>query len=266
VNSSQSTRSFRTESSSLNEDWLRASLLAGFVATFAMTATVTIGYGIANSTGEAGGNTFQRWMYGLSENELTSNVADRFLLIMVANLVCGLVWSVLYARFFQPMFGGAGWRSGAVFSLIPWLLSICVFFPISDAGFFGMNLDAGPLPVIGNLIVHLVFGITLGSMYAIDIETGLDGSVGDRATALAAETGMAIGLAIGGIAGAVGGWLIADQFDRLASQPVIALAGALSGAAIGTLLGSYAGMSEGIYDAKTEASAERAADSVRSLR
>ena len=227
-------------------EWPRASLLSGFVATFAMTSTVAVGFGIANSAGRIDGNTFQRWMFNLSENEITNNVGDRFLVVMVANLVFGLIWSMIYARTVGPVLGGAGWRSGAWFSLVPWLLSVCVFLPIAGAGFLGMDLDAGPLPVIGNLIIHLVFGVVLGSMYGIDLESGLDGSRGDRYAAMTAERGAAIGLAIGGIVGAAGGWLVADQLDGLAGQPVIALAGALSGAAVGTLLGSLIGMSEEI--------------------
>ena len=225
-------------------DWFRASLLSGFVATFAMTATVTLGYGIAKGIGEAGGNTIQRWAAGLTDNRLTSDISDRFLLVMLANLLFGLAWALTYARLVGPAIQHAGWRSGAIFSIVPWLLSVCIFFPIAGAGFLGSNLDAGPFPVIGNLIVHLIFGAVLGSMYGIEMESGLDDTRSDRYAAATAERGAAIGLAAGGVIGAVGGWLMAGEFDRLASQPVIALAGALSGAAVGALLGSFAGMAD----------------------
>jgi hypothetical protein len=225
-------------------DWLRPSLLSGFIATFAMTTGLAIGYGIASGAGSASGNTFERWMYNLAENRLTADISDRFLMVMVANLVFGLIWAVLYARFFVPMLGEPGWKTGVLFSLIPWALSVCVFFPLAGAGFLGMDLDAGPLPVLGNLLVHLVYGSVLGSMYAIDIESGLDGSSMDRHAAMTSERGAAIGLAFGGILGAVGGWLVAGQFESLAGESVIALAGALSGGAVGTMLGSLIGMSE----------------------
>lgn len=242
---------------SLHPEWLRASLLSGFVATFAMTTTLAIGYGIANSAGRIDGNTMQQWMFNLSENEITASIGDRFLLVMVANLVFGLIWSMIYARYVRPMLKGAGWRTGAWFSLIPWLLSICVFLPVAGAGFLGMDLDAGPLPVIGNLIVHLIFGVVLGSMYSIDVESGLDGSRGDRYAAMTAERGAAIGLAIGGVVGAAGGWLVAGELDGLAGQPVIALAGALSGAAVGTMLGSLIGMSEEVRPTETNGKVAR---------
>jgi hypothetical protein len=225
-------------------DWIRAGFLSGFIATFAMTCTLAIGYGIANMAGDSGGNTLERWMFNLSENEITRSVGDRFLVVMIANLVFGLLWAMIYVRFAEPVMNGAGWRKGVAFSLIPWILSIVVFLPVAGAGFLGMDLDAGPLPVIGNLIIHLVYGLVLGALYAIDVESGLEGTRSDRYAAVTAERGAAIGLAIGGIVGAVGGWLVAGELDRLASTPVIALAGALTGAAIGTMLGSLIGMSE----------------------
>lgn len=230
-------------------DWIRAGLLSGFIATFAMTCTLAIGYGIANLAGQASGNTLERWMFNLSENEITQSVGDRFLVVMIANLVFGLIWAMIYARFAEPVINGAGWRKGVAFSLIPWILSIVVFLPIAGAGFLGLDLDAGPLPVFGNLIIHLVFGLVLGSLYAIDVESGLEGTRSDRYAAVTAERGAAVGLAIGGLVGAVGGWLVAGELDRLADTPVIALAGALTGAAIGTMLGSLIGMSEEVHPA-----------------
>jgi hypothetical protein len=250
LDSTQRTRSFipaLNGDESRRQGWLRASILSGFVATFAMTVAVAIGYGIATSAGDANGNTFERWMFGLSENKLTEDVSDRFFAVMVANLVFGLVWALIYAGIFNPAVDGAGWKSGALFSLIPWVLSICVFFPIAEAGFLGIDLDAGPLPVIGNLIVHLVFGLVLGSMYGIELESGLDGSTSDLHAAMTSERGAAIGLALGGVVGAIGGWLIAPELEGLASEAVIALAGALSGGAVGTMLGSLIGMSEEVH-------------------
>lgn len=233
-------------------DWLRASLLSGFVATFAMTATVAVGYGLARGLADQTGSTVQRWAYGLTENRLINDINERFLLVMIANLLFGLIWALAYARFVGQKAAQPGWKSGAMFSIVPWLLSITVFFPIAGAGFLGSALDAGPLPVLGNLILHLVFGAVLGSMYAIQPDIGLDNTRTDRYAAATAERGAAIGMAAGGVVGAIGGWFLADQFDRLASQPVIAIAGALSAAAIGALLGSLAGMSEESVDSRMQ--------------
>ncbi len=103
-------------------DWLRASILSGFIATFTMTCTLAIGFGIANSAGEASGNTLQKWMFNLSENEITHNIGNRFLLIMIGNLVAGVLWAMFYARYFEPVMRGSGWRKGMTFAILAVLL------------------------------------------------------------------------------------------------------------------------------------------------
>lgn len=223
-------------------DWVRASVLAGFCATFAMTVTIAVGYLVANAIGSADGSGVQRWSWALTENELTENVGGAFGLGMVLNLIVGVVWAMIYARFVEPALSGPGWRQGVMFSLIPWLLSLVLFFPIMGAGLFGMDIGAGPLPVIGNLIVHLVYGAVLGTIFAIEEGEGNTDNASERATSASAERGAAIGVLAGGIVGFIGGWFIAPSLSDLAGQPVIALAGALSGAAMGTLTGSLVSM------------------------
>lgn len=223
-------------------DWLRASILAGFSATFAMTVSIAVGYLIANAIGSSDGSTLNRWFWGLTENELTENVGGAFGVGMVLNLMVGLVWAVLYGRFAEPALSGPGWRKGVTFSIVPWLLSLVVFFPVMGAGLFGTNLDAGPLPVLGNLIVHLVYGAVLGTMFGIEEVEGNVDTASERATSASAERGAAIGILVGGVVGFIGGWIVAPTLSELAGTPVIALAGALSGAAMGTMIGSLVSM------------------------
>ena len=223
-------------------DWIRISVISGFVATFAMTVAIAVGYLIAQAGGDADGSTFQQWLYGLTENEMTRQVGDAFAALMVLNLIIGLVLAGVYARFAEPMLNGPGWRRGALFSLAPWLLSILILFPIMGAGFLARNVDAGPLAVLGDLIVHLVYGTVLGTMFAIEEGEGNEDNASERATSASAERGAAIGIAIGGVLGFIGGWLVGPSLEGLGSQPVIGIAGALSGAAIGTLIGSLVSM------------------------
>jgi hypothetical protein len=223
-------------------DWLRASILAGFCATFAMTAALGAGYLIANAIGAAEGSALERWSWALTENELTANVGDAFGAGMVLNLIVGLAWAIVYGRIVEPRLSGPGWRQGVEFALVLWVLSLVVFFPIMGAGLFGMDLDAGPLPVLGNLVAHLVYGVALGTIYAIEEGEGNEDTASEHATSASAERGAAIGVLAGGIVGFIGGWIIAPTLSDLASQPVIALAGALSGAAMGTMIGSLVSM------------------------
>lgn len=223
-------------------DWIRTSVISGFVATFAMTAAIAVGYLIAQAGGDADGSIFQQWLYGLTDNELTRQVSDAFGFLMVLNLIVGLILALVYARFVEPILTGPGWRRGALFSLAPWLLSALVIFPIMGVGFLASEVDAGPLAVLGDLIVHLVYGAVLGTMFSIEEGEGNEDNASERATSASAERGAAIGIAVGGVLGFVGGWLIAPSLADLGTQPVIAIAGALSGAAIGTLVGSLVSM------------------------
>jgi hypothetical protein len=225
----------------LRFDWLRASIASGFIATFAMTVCMTLAYAIAKGAGDANGNAFERQLEALSANELTRGVGDTFAVGMVLNLAMGLLWAMIYARWAEPRLTGPGWRRGAIFSLVPFALSILVFFPIAGIGILGIDADAGILPVLGNLILHLVFGVVLGSLYAIDAWSGI-GTQRDAEANSNSERAAALGVMIGGIAGVIGGFALGPTLDDLASSPVIALAGALTGAAIGMLIGSFLGL------------------------
>ncbi|MDF3018600.1 MAG: hypothetical protein K0R44_3825, partial [Thermomicrobiales bacterium] len=75
---------------------------------------------------------------------------------------------------------------------------------LMGGGVLGMDVGAGPLPILGNLILHLVYGAVLGISYAEATEDWLDDTDIDRGNAAAAERGAAVavvGLAIGSFAG-----------------------------------------------------------------
>ncbi len=44
-------------------DWVRSGVLAGFIATFGMTVSITIGYLLANVIGSADGSRIERWFW-----------------------------------------------------------------------------------------------------------------------------------------------------------------------------------------------------------
>ncbi len=224
------------------EDWLRDSALSGFVATFAMTVVLAAGYGLARVIGDEQGNQLERWFWGLSHNMITERTTDALVLGIGINLVTGLIWAVIYGAYAEPMLNGSGWRKGITFSLVAWLLSIIVFLPIAGGGLFGSELNAGPLPVLGNLILHLIFGAVLGGVYGIAFEIGLDDTEAERANAAAAERGAALGGAAGVLVGLLLGWALAPQIDAESSRGAISLAGALLGAASGVTAGSFLGM------------------------
>ena len=224
------------------EDWLRTGVLAGFLATFVMSVALLAAYGIASSIGDQTGNVLQRWSWALVRNPVAQRTADGVMLAIGANLVVGLILALVYTRYVEPMLDGPGWWKGMRFSLIPWVLSLVVFLPLMGGGILGLAVGAGPLPILGNLILHLIYGAVLGEMYADPVADWLDDTSADRENSAAAERGAAVGVAIGLPVGFVVGWLFAPGVSALASRAESAFGIALIGAAVGLAIGSFAGM------------------------
>jgi hypothetical protein len=224
------------------EDWLRAGVLAGFLATFAMTIVLLAAYWLASAIGSADGGVLQRWCWALVNNPVAERTADGVVLAIGANLAMGLLLALVYARYAEPRLHGPNWWRGMQFSLIPWLLSLVIFLPLMGGGLFGMDIGAGPLPILGNLILHLVYGAVLGISYPEASEDWLDDTDVDRVNAAAAERGAAVGLVAGLVPGLVLGWLIAPAFGDLVGRPATAIGVAFIGAVIGLAIGSFVGM------------------------
>ena len=221
------------------EDWITDSLLSGFVATFAMGIVLGIAYGLAEYIGDANGSRVAQWFYALDHNVITDRTGNSVYLALGLNLIMGLVFALLYGAFEQRLPGRAGAMRGMIFSLLPWLLSILVFFPIMDGGIFGKDLHAGPLPVIGNLILHLVYGAVLGLTYHVDLDAWLDGSQEDRDSAIVLQKFAAYGLLAGGVVGAIAGLLVRDNLRDIMNSGLTVICGVLVGGAIGALIGSF---------------------------
>src|SRR5215213_5706316 len=225
------------------DDWLRAGILAGFLGTFAMTVVLVAAYWLASSIGSPDGGVIQRWSRALVVNPVAERTADGVLLAIGANLAMGLLLALVYARYAEPRLSGANWWKGTQFAVITWLLSLIIFLQLMGGGLPGKNIGAGPLPILGNFILHLVYGAVLGSAYAEAAEDWLDDTDVDRVNAAAAERGAAIGLVAGLVPGLVVGWLIAPAFADLVDRAASAIGMAFIGAVIGLAIGSFAGMS-----------------------
>jgi hypothetical protein len=111
------------------------------------------------------GGLLASWLTALTTNPVLDLAAGGIYVAATLHLVVGVLWGVAYAALFEPRLSGSSWRKGILFSLLPWALSLIVFFPIVGGGPLGLAIGAGPLPIIGNLILHLVFGATLGVVY-----------------------------------------------------------------------------------------------------
>src|SRR4029453_3635284 len=112
-----------------------------------------------------GAADFTQWLHALTNNQVLDFAATSLYAAAAVHLVVGVLWAILYAFYFEPRLPGAAWARGLTFSLIPWILSLAVFLPLVGGGLFGDAIGAGPLPAIGNLILHLGYGVTLGLIY-----------------------------------------------------------------------------------------------------
>lgn len=240
----------RWEGSPANRtNWLSNSVIAGFPATVVMTMVFIAGYLFSGAFAQESGNLIGRWFWGLTHNTLTDSAYDIPIGAYSLNLLAGLVWAGVYGYLVEPRLSGPGWRKGMLFSIIPWILSLVVFFPIVGAGFFGADLGAGPLPAIGNLISHLVFGAVLGSIYAVPDESAVDAAASDGWETQAQNRGMVIGLVgglvIGMIVGSALGLVVSPEG---VSEIEMMLAGAAAGTMIGAIAGPLFGLSAGSRD------------------
>lgn len=74
-----------------------------------------------------------------------------------------LLWGTAFAVLSET-FPGAYWMRGAIASLIPWLLMMFFLMPLAGAGVFGLAI--GVAVPITTLVLHLVFGAVVGSVFA----------------------------------------------------------------------------------------------------
>ncbi len=240
--------------------WLSQAILSGFIASMAMLLTFVLAYAIALSLGSAmgGGNpdtasraTMGRWLFNLANNPLT-NVAQSSLYFAVGmHVTLGLIFAAIYAYLVEPRMWGPHWARGAVFAIVPWIFSVVIFFPLVGGGFMGVGLGAGPLPFLGNLVLHVVYGAVLGAMYgpwgdtlpAVS-ETYTEEHYRQMADAEgAAAKGVLGGLILGLVIGAFSGAFIRPDLPALAGPPQLSALGlALLGGSLGALVGSMFGL------------------------
>lgn len=225
--------------------WVSASITAGFAATIVMTLSLVIAYVAAGYLAVENGDQLSRWFWNLTHNDVTNGIFDVPIAAGSVNVLAGLAWAVIYGMAFESRLRGPGWLRGMTFALAPWLLSVVVFFPLIGAGIFGMDLNAGPLPVLGNLVLHMLFGFTLGAVYGLP-EISDATSAADQRVARAENDGIAIGLVggllVGLVIGAALGLVLTDEARQALN---VTLAGGAAGVTLGGLLGSFAGMEIG---------------------
>jgi hypothetical protein len=186
-----------------------------------------------------------RWAWGLANNAVTRRAEIAVPLAVILHFVAGIGWAIVYAFLAEPHLSGPGWRRGLLFAPIPWVASLLVFLPVVGGGFFGVALGAGPLPIVGNLVLHLVYGGTLGALYPPEtdrvlLDRGEPASSADVLAMVRSERNTASGIFVGIVLGGLLGFLIAVASGLPAL--VTAVLGVLLGSAGGALVGSFSGL------------------------
>ncbi len=223
--------------------WLSGSIVAGFVATIVMSLLLLFAYAFTGFLGDEDGSQLSNWFWNLRNNELTEGALDIPIAAFSINLLAGLAWALVYGGIVERRMSGPGWLRGMLFSLLPWLLSLIVFFPAVGGGLFGSDLSAGPLPAIGNLVLHLIYGAILGTVFAIpEVSTDAIDTRAARSQNDGTAIGLVVGLTVGLVVGAtISAFVASDVTDGVN----ITLVGGGIGVLVGGLVGSFAGVDFG---------------------
>jgi hypothetical protein len=223
---------------------IAVAFLAGFVASVAMVMAFAVAFVAALVLGRLPVPILADWFHGLTSNRLIDVAGPNLYAATAVFFVGGLIWALLFALVFEPRLRGASWKRGVQFALVPWLFSLVVFMPLVGGGLLGFGLGAGPLPLLGNLILHVVYGATLGvvwgsaesvidrprrAAYAEDLQIGHLSEIG-------AARGLGIGLALGLIVGVVATGIVPQAVGMNPLAIIVALG--LSCAAFGGFVGS----------------------------
>jgi hypothetical protein len=242
--------------------WLSDAIIAGFVAIGASTGALMVAYVLANGLADAQGGLLQRWLYQLTHNEVVSFSSGRPAVALILHVLAGVIWAIVYARFVDSNRGlrwwvgtGPGWARGMRFALLPWIASLLLLLPAALFNMLDWALSAGPLVPVGNLILHLIYGFTLGQLYdasatepALGADLAYDEPLGREAVEHSEDLGAA-GILAGAVVGAAVGIMLAivlppilPNIDFGGWQLALAVGGILAGGAVGGIVGSFAGL------------------------
>ncbi len=139
-------------------------IVAGFCASAA--AALTFLFAHLGATILARGLGDGSWFAALVQNSLVDLAASSLYLSLLLHFVIGITLAGLYAVVVDRLPNGNHWTSGLWFSLLPWMASGLIFFPLMGAGLFAWGLGAGLLPIAGWLVLHLIYGSLLGFLYS----------------------------------------------------------------------------------------------------
>lgn len=138
-------------------NFLRA-VTAGFIATFAMTMMGFWQAGIGLPKFDVGAL-------------LAANMGHEYGWGQAAHFIDGMLLALIYARWLYGMLPGPALVKGIVYGIIATIAAQVVVVPLvtaplaEPAGFFFARTPMPGMMMLGSLIIHLAYGITLGILY-----------------------------------------------------------------------------------------------------
>jgi len=209
---------------------------------------LVLAYGVAAAVGSANPNAgvAAAWARVLTTNHATAMMTHLPLMTLVgAHVAVGLIWAVMYGALVEPALRGPGWRKGLLFAPLPGLLSLFVVLPLVGVGPLGVAAGAGPLPALGVVLLHAVYGLTLGATYGLADGAGVLGGVESTRATTATRVERDMGLALGAGAGALAGLvptMVGMGVAGLDAPALIAIGGAGAGTLAGLIIGTFIGL------------------------
>jgi hypothetical protein len=233
-------------------------LLAGFIAATATLLMFGLVWGAAvliaahPFSAPAWAALASTWLQILPKTALVDPTRPTLYQALGLYFVAGVLWAPVYAQVFSVRLTGLKWERGLVFACVPWLFSSVVLLPLAGGGLLGLGFGAGPVPLIGSLVLYAVYGVALsrltGSVGHVALDVPRRGDAQD-AVSQSTEVGAAAGVVAGLVFGAVLGMtLIATSHavgvpGGLGMHPLGLLsASTFVGGALGGLIGSFFGL------------------------
>jgi membrane protein DedA with SNARE-associated domain len=140
---------------------LRRGLLAGLIGSLVATL-------LANALLPISGLLIQPPPFGSLVADLAEHGSVRAIVVTttVSFLAVSMLWGALFG-IVQPLLPGPWWLRGVVFAVVPLAVTLVGVLPLTGGGLLGLELGAGLLPLVVEMMQALVYGLTLGVAYMV---------------------------------------------------------------------------------------------------
>ena len=147
---------------------LETSAMAGLLATLQMGMGVNVLlYLLGALDVELPEQALLRFLDQAAARFADGNSVRFAMLLLAIVLVSGFVWAVVYSHLAVPLLRIPPWLRGLAFSVLPLAFSVLVLMPLLGAGPLGLGLEAGLVPLVGEVFRNALFGVGLAASYSL---------------------------------------------------------------------------------------------------